>query len=134
MNKLVKLALRVLAEPEVSRDEMKVKVREYLSSLSPKQYEELEQEAVEDDQDERVERIEILAALGFTDREVYEYSKCRLNTPGMRKVISRRALLAKGLGREAEFLRQGHFMEIVRLEDSLIPNMSTEDMIRELRS
>lgn len=134
MSRLVRLALQVLSEPEISRDEMKGRVREYLSSLSPEQYKQLEQEALDDDQNERIERIEILTALGFTDREIYDYSKCRLNTPGMRKVIARRALLAKGLQREANILRQGHFMQLVRLEDSLIGNMSTDDMIRELRS
>lgn len=132
-SKLVNLALLILSEPEVSRDEMKVRVREYLRKLSPEEYQRLEQEALNDDQDERVERIEILRALGFTDKEIYAYSRCRLNTPGMRKVIARRALLAKGLQRGADILRQGSFMQLVRLEDSLIGNMDTEDMIRELR-
>ena len=128
------LALQVLAQPEVSRADMHRKVKVYLGSLSPAQLEKLRGEALEgSDGEEWARKIEILEQLGFVDKEVEAYSKCRFNTPGVRNVVARRALLCKMTRLSPEAIRAKPYREVCRLEDKLIGNMNTEEMIRRLR-
>ena len=127
---MVDLALKVLREPEVPEQQVGSRVREYLSSLSHWEYISLLKEAFEDKRDERMERMRLLRELGFTPREVYRYSRCRLNTPSMRYFIARRALLKKRRGLTAGYT----FLDLMRMEDEVVGDMSTEEMIKELES
>lgn len=130
---VVELALQVLAKEEVSRREMRVRARNYLDSLNQEEYSQLAQEALRDDgENGHQEKKKLLRQLGFTEREVSDYCRCRLNTPGMRKVIARRALLAKLTKMDASQIRKGHFYQITRMEDAQIGDLPTEEMIRRL--
>lgn len=129
----ISLALQILAQPEVSRADMHQRVKGYLNSLSPAQLEKLRDEAMEgSDGEEWARKIEILEELGFVDKEVEAYSKCRFNTPGIRNVVARRALLCKMTHMSPEAIKAKSYREICLLEDKLIGNMSTEEMIRRL--
>ena len=130
----IALALQILAQPEVSRAEMHAQVKVYLESLSSTQLEKLRDEALEGtDGEEWNNKIETLEQLGFCDKEVEAYSKCRFTTPGIRNVIARRTLLCKMTRLSPEAIRAKPYREVCRLEDKLIGNMSTEEMIRRLR-
>jgi hypothetical protein len=129
--KSVELALRILAQPEVSREEMHQRVKAYLKSLSPAELQRLREE--DDDGEEWANRIEMLEQLGFVDKEIEAYSRCRFTTPGVRKVIARRALLSKITHLSPEALRAKPYRELCQLEDRLIGEMSTDEMIRRLR-
>lgn len=127
----VELALRILAQPKVSRDEMHQRVKVYLKSLSPTDLKKLQEE--DNDGDEWADKIEVLEQLGFVDKEIEAYSRCRFTTPGIRKVVARRALLSKMTRLSPEALRAKPYREICAMEDRLIGEMSTEEMIRRLR-
>jgi hypothetical protein len=127
----VQLALRILAQPEVSREEMKARVKVYLESLAPEELEALKAEEI-DDGDEWAEKIEMLEQLGFVDREIEAYSRCRFTTPGIRKVIARRTLLCKMTRLSPEAVKAKPYREICAMEDRLIGDMSTDEMVRRL--
>ena len=134
MSRTLDLALQILAQPEVSRDAMRAEVKTYLSLLSPAQLKKLQDEALEgSDGEEWARKIEVLEELGFVDKEVEAYSKCRFTTPGIRKVIARRALLCKMTRLSPKAIRAKPYKEVCRLEDKLIGDMSTEEMIRRLK-
>jgi hypothetical protein len=137
MNRTVQKAIKLLSLPEgPTFKELQREARLYLRTLSPKQYAALREEALvgEDgeDEDSFVENLELFRELGFTEVERRAYAPMRLNSPGVRRVIARRALLLKSLGREA--LPEGTtFHQVAHMEDLLIKNMSSEQILAELR-
>jgi len=135
MQKLVNLALKILSEPQVSDKAVRHQVESYLYGLSRADYVELEREALADRSDVRADRMEILAKLGMSPREVYEYSKYKLGSAEVRQAIAWRAVLAKRLGWSAEKLRSKHFLDL-RMRESLegIHRLTIEDAIKEMQN
>jgi len=134
MQQLVELALKILSEPQVSDETARSQVRSYLSDLSRFDYVDLENEALADRSDIRADRMQILAQLGMSPREVYEYSKYKLGSEDVRKAIAWRAVLAKRLGWTAEQLRGEHFLRLEERELLKgIRQLSVEDAIKELQ-
>ena len=130
----LRLVLSILEQPEVSRREMGRRARQYLASLSDEEYKQLKEEAVEGGgYEEWLERIEVLRSLGFTSVEAGAYGKCRLSSPGIRRVIARRALLGKMLEVPLESLAERPPDELARMEDVIVGSLDTEDMVRRLK-
>jgi len=131
----VQLALSILSQPEVSREEMKKRVKAYLDSLTPVELQQLKVEAAEGvDGDEWADKIDILEQLGFVDKEIEAYAKCRFTTPGIRLVIARRTLLCKMLKMNPMTVRAMPYAKICQLEDKHIGLISTDEMVERLRA
>jgi len=125
---LIKLALQVL-----SLDTSASEVKNCLASLSEEERKALESEALSDARGERIERMNTLRALGFSAVEVYEYSRYKLSSPEVKEVVARRALLAKRLGADAEFLRSLQFYELLKLEAAHgVDSLTLPEMLQEL--
>lgn len=132
----VMLAKKLLALPEgPTHAELRIAARTYLANLSSDEYEELQDEAVreksiQDEDKEYLEKVQILKRLQFTDREIQAYARMRLDSPGVRRVVARRALLIKLL--KQPLPPGATFYEVARMEDAFLKDMSDEDVLREL--
>lgn len=132
----VMLARKLLSLPEgPTFEELRRQARDYLATLSPEEYKELEREAIADESsgkrdEEYLEKMELFKKLQFTDREMQAYSHMRLDSPGVRRVVARRALLIK-------YLKQplppgATFYEVARMEDSFLKGKTHEQILEEL--
>lgn len=132
----VKLAKRLLSLPAgPSHQQLRRQAREYLAELTPDEYEELKQEAIADydaanENDLYTEKLELFRKLQFTDVEAQAYAKMRIDSPGIRRVVARRALLVK-------FLKQplppgATFHEVARMEDAFLKDMTITDVLKAL--
>ena len=133
----VNTALKILALPEgPNHKELQKQARVYLRGLSKKSYEELRTEALrsngdDEESDEYVEKLKLFKQLGFTARESQAYARMRVDSPGVRRVIARRALLMKLLKRNT-LPRGMTFHEVARMEDSMLKDLSPEDILKQL--
>ena len=134
----VKAALQILSLPEgPNHKELQKRARTYLKGLSTKEYEALKEEALAqgDGEDEEssdyVEKLKLFRQLCFTPREQQAYARMRVDSPGVRKVIARRALLMKMLKRNT-LPRGMSFYEVARMEDSMLKDLSDADVLKEL--
>lgn len=134
----VTLAFEVLDMPEgPSNKELQKQARVYLKELSSDEYEELKHEALtsggHDDDSQLLEyKYKLHKRLGFTDTEAHAYCACRLNSPGVRRVIARRALLLK-MKKWKALPRGMTFYEVAKLEDSMgLTDMVPEEVLRRL--
>ncbi len=130
------LACRLLALPEgPTHRELQKQARVYLAELNGDEYRQLREEATSDRDKEAAEqgyldKLEILKRLQFTDREAQAYARMRLDSPGVRRVIARRALLIKLLKRELP--SRATFYEVARMEDSFLAGLSDEQVLQQL--
>ena len=136
MSKVVKLALKILDMPEgPDHKTLQKEARAYLKTLSAEDYGALKDEALVEgvkNPDDYVDGLELFKKLCFTSKESQAYAGMRINSPGVRRVIARRALLMKFLKRET--LPEGmSFYEVARMEDSMLTGMSSEEVLRELK-
>ena len=132
----VVLAIKLLSVPEgPTHGELRKQARNYLSKLSEEDYEELKEEAlsseeIEKQNDEYAEKLELFRRLQFTDTEAQAYAPMRIDSPGVRRVVARRALLIKMLKRP---LPPGAtFYRVAKMEDSFLAGMTDEDVMKAL--
>lgn len=124
-NGAVELAIQVLSLPEgPTNKELQRQARAWLRGLSGEEYAKLRAEALggkdETEADElRAYKYQLFRRMAFTDTEAMAYCNMRLNAPGVRRVIARRALLLKVLKR-ASLPRDMTFYEVARLEDAKV--------------
>lgn len=120
----VAVALSVLSLPEgPTNKELQRQARAYLKSLGKEDYAELRDEALrtrggEEDEELQAYKYRLHKRIGFTDTEAHAYCPMRLNSPGLRRVIARRALLFKMKG-WSRLPRGWTFYEVAREEDRL---------------
>lgn len=92
------LAMTVLDLPEgPTHKELAKQARDYLKHLSSEDYAQLKEEAIQEKgeyKDDYVDKLDIFKQMLFTPRECQAYAGMRIDSPGVRKVIARRALLA----------------------------------------
>lgn len=92
------LAMSVLDLPVgPTYKELQKQARVYLNGLKSEDYEELKKEALAErtsfNEDDYVEKLGLFQKMLFTPRECQAYAGMRLDSPGVRRVIARRALL-----------------------------------------
>lgn len=137
-NSPVELARQILALPEgPDYRELRSQAKAYIKGLRPQEYEELKTEALaernyEDEEEEYLNKIKVFRQLGFTDMEAQAYARMRIDSPGVRRVIARRALLMQDLNLPA--LPPGTtFYSIAKMEDSLLQGMSDVAVMKALK-
>ncbi|MEM3426756.1 MAG: hypothetical protein QW212_00650 [Nitrososphaerales archaeon] len=127
----------ILGQPEgPSYQELQVQAKAYLKSLTPEQYAALRQEALDGNRtqkaDEYADKLELFRRILFTPIEARAYAAMRLNSPGVRRVIARRALL--GILKGWKELPPGIvYTDLVHMEDELLGQLSDEDIMEGLR-
>lgn len=137
MNKVVRLAIELLSASEgLDYSTLAKQARAYLRTLSEEEYEELKEEALsredEEVQDEAYStRLQLLKKIGFTTTEAQAYARMRLNSPGVRRMVARRALCMKLLELE-ELPLNTTFAYIASTEDRLLKDMPDEEVLKEL--
>ena len=132
----VELAKKLLTLPEgPSHAELRLQARVYLADLTKEEYNDLLNEALQDkslkdEEKEYLDKVSILKRLQFTEKEVQAYAKMRLDSPGVRRVVARRALLIMMLRQP---LPSGAtFYEVARMEDAFLKGLSDEEVYRRL--
>jgi hypothetical protein len=115
--------------------ELQKQARSYLRELSNEEREKLREEAVSeksDYKDDYVDKLDIYSQLLFTPRECQAYANMRIDAPGVRRVIARRALLSAMRGWNR--LPEGMILpDVVRMEDAFLDGMSDEQIMMELQ-
>jgi hypothetical protein len=90
--------MTVLDLPEgPTHKELAKQARDYVKHLSPEDYTKLKEEALSekgDYNDDYVDKLDLFKQMLFTPRECQAYAGMRIDSPGVRRVIARRALLA----------------------------------------
>jgi len=137
--KWLDLVFDILGRPEApSYKDLQAQAKAYLDSLTPEEYQALREEALsEEDKDVKaaryVEKLELLQKILFTPMEARAYASMRLDSPGVRRVIARRAML--GILKGWEELPPGIvFTDLVAMEDELLGSLSHEDIMEGLRA
>src|SRR5271157_6460808 len=91
------LAMNILDLPAgPTYNELAKQARQYLRNLSSEDYNQLKAEAIAERgeyKDDYVDKLDLFKQLGFTPRECQAYAGMRIDSPGVRKMIARRALL-----------------------------------------
>lgn len=133
----VDLACKILSLPEgLDHIELQKRARLYIKSLSGKDYELLKEEALiekdyETEEQEYAQKLKLFKQLCFTDREARAYARMRVDSPGVRRVIARRALLMKLLNRRT-LVPGTSFYAIANLEDKVIGRLSHKEIMKQL--
>lgn len=121
--KALRLALSVLDLPKgPTFKELRQQAKDYVKSLSKEDYEQLKQEALEESssfKDDYVDKLELFSQMLFSPIEARAYAGMRIDSPGVRRVIARRALL--GIIRGWDKLPAGMIHpDICIMEDTLL--------------
>jgi len=138
MNRVLQQALKILDMPEgPSHKELQAQARDYLSSLGDEEYRQLKAEALSEDRlnnhEDYLEKLQLLRSLAFTPTEVNAYAKMRITSPGVRRVIARRALLMCLLGRD-KLPKGTTFYKIIKLQNWMLGDKSDDEVMEALEN
>ncbi len=130
------LAMTILDLPVgPTSKELQRQARVYIRNLKPEDYEALKREALSEQgeyKDDYVDKLGIFKQILFTPRECQAYAGMRIDSPGVRKVIARRALLGAMRGWERIPKDMIH-PDVIRMEDAFLSGMTEEDIMNRLQ-
>jgi len=117
--------------------ELAKQARDYLKHLSPEEYAQLKTEAISERgeyKDDYVDKLDLFKQMLFTPRECQAYAGMRIDSPGVRRMIARRALLVamRGWNKIPEGMLPS---DVTMMEDAFLRddrgNPLTEEQIME---
>lgn len=124
-----KAILDYLALPErPSPKEMKELVKAYLASLTSEEQKALVKE--ESPTADYASEIEFLRRVGFTSLEASWYAGVGLDTPGIRRLVARRALMYRRSTTSSSVVTAYDF---ARLEKEALGGLTDEQVLEELK-
>lgn len=117
--------------------ELQTQARDYLTSLSAEDYTKLKAEALSEDKgsnhEDYLEKLQLFRRLAFTPTEAQAYAKMRITSPGVRRVIARRALLMSRLNRD-KLPKGATFYKIIKLQNWMIGDMTDREVMEALKN
>jgi hypothetical protein len=139
LTKAVSLALEVLSLPEgPTYQELAKQARSYLHTLTPEEKAKLTEEALAEKgsySDDYADKLDLFRQMLFSPRECQAYAGMRIDSPGIRKMVARRALLVAMRGWD-KLPKEMIHPDIVRMEDAFLVDDDgvplTEDQILQL--
>jgi hypothetical protein len=116
--------------------ELSQQAKSYIKGLDEEEREKLKAEALTEGskvyKDDYADKLELFDQLLFTPREAQAYAGMRLDSPGVRRVVAKRALL--GALRGWERLPKGMLLhDVLKWEDAYLKDKSEEQIMEQIR-